>query len=69
MVNEASAENHSEKKSREYLKIFGPAFLITVIGFVVVYQFVDPAPPKHISIGTGSKTGLLIPAHMPQEMR
>lgn len=41
----------------EYLKIFGPAVLVTVLGFIVAYQFVDPAPPDHIVIGTGSEEG------------
>ncbi|UCG11074.1 MAG: TAXI family TRAP transporter solute-binding subunit [Deltaproteobacteria bacterium] len=41
----------------EYIKIFGPAMLLTLAGFVVAYQFVDPAPPDHIVIGTGSESG------------
>ncbi|MCB4359485.1 TAXI family TRAP transporter solute-binding subunit [Quatrionicoccus australiensis] len=32
-------------------------FLIVGIGFVVAYQFVEPAPPKHIVISTGSESG------------
>ncbi|UCV14679.1 TAXI family TRAP transporter solute-binding subunit [Quatrionicoccus australiensis] len=32
-------------------------FLIVGIGFVVAYQFVEPAPPKHIVITTGSESG------------
>jgi TRAP transporter TAXI family solute receptor len=61
MANDPSTEKHSKKKSREFLKIFGPAIFITLIGFVVVYQFVDPAPPDHLSIGTGGKTGAYYP--------
>ena len=61
MANDPSTEKHSKKKSREFLKIFGPAIIITLIGFVVVYQFVDPAPPDHLSIGTGSHTGAYYP--------
>ncbi|MGD8370679.1 MAG: TAXI family TRAP transporter solute-binding subunit [Syntrophobacterales bacterium] len=41
----------------EYIKVFGPAILIASIGFVVAYQFVDPAPPRRISIATGSPSG------------
>jgi TRAP transporter TAXI family solute receptor len=31
--------------------------LVTIIAFIVAYQFVGPAPPKHIVIGTGSPEG------------
>jgi len=57
----ASTEKQSHRRPKEYLKIFGPAFLLTLIGFIVAYQFVQPAPPKHIAIGTGSKTGAYYP--------
>ncbi len=43
--------------SGEKLKIFGPAILITVIGFVIAYQYVAPAPPRTITMATGSPTG------------
>jgi TRAP-type uncharacterized transport system substrate-binding protein len=38
---------------REKLKLFLPAIGLTIIGFLVVYQFVDPAPPKQITIACG----------------
>ena len=41
----------------EYLRVFGPALLLAGIGFVVAFQFVDPAPPRNISIATGSPSG------------
>jgi len=37
----------------EKLKIFGPAIIITCIGFLVAYQFVAPAPPRKITMGSG----------------
>ena len=37
------------------LKTFGPAILVTLIGFIVAWQFVNPAPPRHIRIATGSE--------------
>jgi TRAP transporter TAXI family solute receptor len=40
-----------------YLAIFGLGFLLTVAGFLVAYQFVEPAPPRKIIIGTGDKSG------------
>lgn len=42
---------------REKLRIFGPAVLLTLAGFVVAYQFVEPAPPTHIVIGAGAPEG------------
>ena len=57
----ASTEKQSHRRPKEYLKIFGPAFLLTLIGFIVAYQFVQPAPPKRVAIGTGSKTGAYYP--------
>ena len=42
---------------KEKLKIFGPGIVVTIIAFVVAYQFVAPAPPRRISIGTGSPEG------------
>lgn len=39
------------------LKTFGPAILVTLIGFVIAWQFVNPAPPRHIRIATGSEQG------------
>ena len=42
---------------KEKLKIFGPAMVIAIVGFVVAYQFVTPAPPRNIIIGTGSPEG------------
>ena len=43
--------------NKEYLKVFGPALLIAIIGFWVTYQFVEPAPPDRIVISTGRKDG------------
>jgi len=46
-----------ERAFRDHLHIFGPAILITLLGFILAYQFVDPAPPDHIRIATGEKSG------------
>jgi len=43
--------------TKEKLKIFGPAIVITIIAFVAAYQFVAPAPPRRLSMGTGSPQG------------
>jgi len=42
---------------RDLLATAWPIILITAVGFVVAYQFVQPAPPRHITISTGSESG------------
>ena len=42
---------------RDRLKLFLPAVGLTIIGFVVAFQWVNPAPPKQISIACGPKEG------------
>ena len=39
------------------LKGSGLAVLLALAGFVLAYQFVEPAPPKVITLATGSPTG------------
>ncbi len=53
----ASVTNEKERAFRDHLNIFGPAILITLLGFVLAYQFVDPAPPDHIRIAAGGRDG------------
>jgi uncharacterized protein len=43
--------------NKDQLKIWVLGIGLTVAGFMVAYQFVEPAPPKHIRIATGSLTG------------
>ena len=31
----------------DFLKVYGPILALIAVGFVVVYQFVDPAPPLY----------------------
>ncbi|MFZ2852518.1 MAG: TAXI family TRAP transporter solute-binding subunit [Rhodocyclaceae bacterium] len=42
---------------RDLLATAWPILLITAIGFAVAYQFVEPAPPRHVTIATGSESG------------
>lgn len=42
---------------KDLLRIVGPAVLLAIVGFVFAYQFVDPAPPSHFTIATGSEGG------------
>jgi len=42
---------------KEKLIILCPALIIAILAFVFVYQFVDPFPPRRISIGCGPPEG------------
>jgi TRAP transporter TAXI family solute receptor len=42
---------------RDLLATVWPLVLITVIGFVFAYQFVQPAPSRQLSISAGTETG------------
>ena len=39
------------------MKLIGPGAIITIVGFLIAYQFVAPAPPDHITMATGSAGG------------
>ena len=39
------------------LMTFGSAVLLTLIGFVITWQFVNPAPPHTLVIATGQMDG------------
>lgn len=45
------------RDAKEYLTYFAPAIVLTLAGLAIAYQFVDPAPPRHITIATGQPTG------------
>jgi uncharacterized protein len=52
--------SRAEKKGRSFkerLRIIGPVILIPILGFIVAYPFVEPAPPRKITIGTGDPSG------------
>jgi TRAP transporter TAXI family solute receptor len=55
MNKESGPEKKGSRKG--YLAIFGLGILLTGAGFLVAYQFVEPAPPRKIVIGTGDKSG------------
>ncbi len=42
---------------RDLLATAWPIVLVVAIGFVVAYQFVEPAPPRTLTISTGSESG------------
>lgn len=45
------------RTAKDYISYFAPAIILTLTGFIVAYQFVEPAPPRHITIATGRSTG------------
>lgn len=47
----------STRSVKETLLIYGGGFLLTVAAFFITFQFVEPAPPKSITIATGDRSG------------
>ena len=45
------------KPFKDWLKIYGSALVVSLAGFWLAYQFVDPAPPASLTIGTGHPSG------------
>ncbi|MEH6581305.1 MAG: TAXI family TRAP transporter solute-binding subunit [Halioglobus sp.] len=50
-------ERKEKLTRREMLKVFLPTAALTIIGFIIAFQFVDPAPPRTISIACGASDG------------
>ena len=50
-------KSSTKKSLNDYLKLIGPGTIIALVGFIIAYQFVAPAPPDHITIATGSPSG------------
>lgn len=57
MAEGRSRERRAQRDSKDFWKIFGPALLVTLAGFVLAYQFVRPAPPRELVIATGGEAG------------
>ncbi len=57
MTETDSPRPRPDHGARERWRIFAPAIALTLIGFVVAYQFVEPAPPSRIAIATGREEG------------
>ena len=47
----------SSESRQDYLKVYGFATLLTLVGFAIAYQFVEPAPPSRIVMSTGGTDG------------
>jgi hypothetical protein len=57
MTDKSPREFAASSTWRERLGVFGPATLITFAGLTIAYQFVQPAPPRHILFATGPEQG------------
>jgi len=42
---------------KAHFSIFAPAIILVLLGFILAYQFVQPAPPDHIRISSGQPEG------------
>jgi TRAP transporter TAXI family solute receptor len=42
---------------RDFVRVYGPLLLIVVVGIVIALMFVDPAPPKTVTIAGGAEGG------------
>lgn len=49
---------HYVLMNSDKLKVFVPALLLMAVGFLLAYQFVDPAPPSKLTFSAGSKEGM-----------
>lgn len=47
----------AERTTTGYLAVYAPAAVLTLLGFWLAYQFVDPAPPERVTIATGGSQG------------
>ena len=43
------AKTSANQGAKEYLKFIGPGTIITVLGFLIAYQFAAPAPSYYNS--------------------
>ena len=51
------ANSESIKSLKYRFKYFGPGTLIVIFSFVVAFNFMKPAPPRNLVIGTGGSSG------------
>ncbi len=42
---------------KDFLKVYTPIALLIIAGFVITYQFIDPAPPRHLRMAAGAPGG------------
>src|SRR5438874_249974 len=57
MTTGSSSEGRAGRTWRERITVAGPAMVIMIAGLVIAYQFIQPAPPRHIVLATGPEQG------------
>lgn len=43
----------NKRKLKEILLVYGPGILLAIVGFLIAWRYVDPAPPYKIVLGSG----------------
>jgi len=46
-----------KRTGKDLLRFYSYGIFIVLLGFTVTYQFIEPTPPKHLTIAAGSKGG------------
>ncbi len=57
MAGDTSSRRGQLRTWLERIGVFGPGALLTIAAFAVAYHFIQPAPPRHIVMATGSPNG------------
>ena len=42
---------------RDFLKFYAPIAILLIVGFAIASRYVNPAPPRHVRIASGSRQG------------
>jgi TRAP transporter TAXI family solute receptor len=53
----ATKDTVPDSGQRELTRVWGTVTVLSVVGFLVAYQFVEPAPPDTLVLATGSEQG------------
>ncbi|MFT5728075.1 MAG: TRAP-type uncharacterized transport system substrate-binding protein [Desulforhopalus sp.] len=57
MKKSKTKKRRSNKTAKEMIKIYGIGAVLALTAVMITYQFVEPAPPKSLSIATASSEG------------
>ena len=57
MKKSKTKKRRSNKTAKEMIKIYGIGAVLALTAVIITYQFVEPAPPKSLSIATASAEG------------
>jgi uncharacterized protein len=50
-------DKEERQRSYQWMKYWGPSIVFVIAGFAVAYHFVQPAPPRSLSMATGDPRG------------